>query len=63
MDTTATNQIGENMAKFEAEIEILTPEEADIEVTESMAERARLARQDMQDAEQGEHDAQERQAG
>ena len=63
MDTTATNQIGENMAKFEAEIEILTPEEADIEVTESMAERARLARQDMRDAAQAEHDAQERQAG
>ena len=63
MDTTATNQIGENMAKFEAEIEILTPEEADIEVTESMAERARLARQDMRDAAQAERDAQERQAG
>ena len=51
------------MAKFEAEIEILTPEEAGIEVTESMAERARLARQDMRDAAEAEHDAQERQAG
>ena len=63
MDTMDTNQTGENMAKFEAEIEILTPEEAGIDVTESMAERARLARQDMRDAEHAEHDAQERQAG
>jgi len=37
------------MAKFEAEVEILTPQEAGIEVTPAMAERARLARQDMRE--------------
>ena len=44
MSPRATNPIGTNMAKFEAEVEILTPEEAGIEVTPAIAERARLAR-------------------
>lgn len=63
MDTTATNQTGENMAKFEAEIEIQTPEEAGIDVTPAMAERARLARQDMRDQIAQDEAEQERQAG
>ena len=63
MRTHAPGKSGDNMAKFEAEVEILTPEEAGIEVTPAMAERARLARQDMREQIARDEAEQERQAG
>lgn len=62
MSPRATNPIGTNMAKFEAEVEILTPEEAGIEVTPAMAERARLARQAVLDRKADEAAERERRA-
>lgn len=63
MSTHAPEQSGDNMAKFEAEVQILTAEEAGIDVTPAMAERARLARQDMRDQIAQDEAEQERQAG